>query len=63
MLNKIDQYIKDRFIYSYNEERICWRKKYGNKRGKPATLDELIYILNEYLTSLPNTSSKDQSEH
>lgn len=41
-------------MYSTIEERICYKRKgvaHDKQRGKPVTLDELLYILNEYLTS------------
>lgn len=53
-MKNIEQYLKSRFVYSTKEERICWRDRKGytkGYRGRPVSLDELLFIINEYLLS------------
>lgn len=65
MINTLHAYLHDKLMYSAIEQRLVWKEKHvahDKIRGKPVTLDELIYIITEYITSPPDTSRKDPPE-
>lgn len=46
----LKEYLYTKFIYSRELNAICWRR-IDSKRGKPVTLDELIYVIINFKAS------------